>query len=177
MELLGLEVSLALSPCARSHLLFTAVLIPLSCRKPTPQRSPVLRFQFGNVQVLFSPKVCSVLMCQHPNANLASTLYLTVQGSISGYSSPNVYPDLIPCAFFLLLAVHLASCPPPTCATRCSKNAALGFKCVLLLVVTIYGTPPPAHVALSVENTSSHLSQGCFFFALLAFSGLRMAGL
>jgi hypothetical protein len=51
-------------------------------------------------------------MCQHPNANLDSTLYLTAQGSISGYNSPNVYPDLISCAFFFTAGSALSLVPP-----------------------------------------------------------------
>ena len=179
MEPLGLKVSLALSPCAHSHLLSTAVLIPLPYRESTPQRSPVAHAVFSVWQRV-SPfsEVCPVLMCQRPNANLASTIYPTVQDPIPGYINPDVCAEFIFCAlpFFFFVGSAL-SFVTPTCATRCSKNAALGFQCVLFLVMTTYSTPPPAHVALSFESPSCHLSQGCFCFALLASSRLRMAGL
>jgi hypothetical protein len=100
MEPLGLEVSLALSPCAHSHLLSTAVLIPLPYRESTPQRSPVAHAVFSVWQRV-SPfsEVCPVLMCQRPNANLASTIYPTVQDPIPGYINPDVCAEVIFCVF------------------------------------------------------------------------------
>ena len=87
------------APTATCYLLFTAVLVPLSCRESTPQRNPVAYAAFSVWQCAnpFS-KVAQFLMCRHPNTNLASTTYPTVHGSISGYGSPEVYADVIFCA-------------------------------------------------------------------------------